>query len=169
MPCKSARVLSFSYNSTVKYSKSDANIYDFADQLLEGLYASRQSEEEQRRPVIFICHSLGGIVFKQAFIRAHEVERYHSLQRLIFGVIFLGTPHRGSDLASWGSMLSSVLKMGTLGTSTNSQLLKDLETNSRDLDRISKSFIARSKGLKIYSFYETEKLDMMKNLVSISL
>ncbi|KAH6950863.1 ankyrin repeat protein [Fusarium avenaceum] len=165
MPCKSARVLSFSYNSTVKYSKSDANIYDFADQLLEGLNASRQSEEEQRRPVIFICHSLGGIVFKQAFIRAHEVERYHSLQRLIFGVIFLGTPHRGSDLASWGSMLSSVLKMGTLGTSTNTQLLKDLETNSRDLDRISKSFIARSKGLKIYSFYETEKLDMMKNLV----
>ncbi|KAK2678869.1 P-loop containing nucleoside triphosphate hydrolase [Fusarium oxysporum f. sp. vasinfectum] len=157
-------VLSFSYNSSVKFSKATCDLYDFADQLLEGLYASRQSEEEKQRPIIFVCHSFGGIVFKQAYVRAHEVERYHELAKSTRGVLFFGTPHRGSGLASWGTMLSSILKTASLGTSTNTQLSRDLEPNSRDLDRISQSFKMKSSGLKIYSFYETEKMDFMNNV-----
>ncbi|EXM16559.1 P-loop containing nucleoside triphosphate hydrolase [Fusarium oxysporum f. sp. vasinfectum] len=158
-------VLSFSYNSSVKFSKATCDLYDFADQLLEGLYASRQSEEEKQRPIIFVCHSFGGIVFKQAYVRAHEVERYHELAKSTRGVLFFGTPHRGSGLASWGTMLSSILKTASLGTSTNTQLSRDLEPNSRDLDRISQSFKMKSSGLKIYSFYETEKMDFMNNVI----
>jgi predicted alpha/beta-fold hydrolase len=60
-----ARVMSFGYNSVVQFSKGTAGIADFAEQLLEGLMARRTSPAEKRRPVIFICHSLGGIVFKQ--------------------------------------------------------------------------------------------------------
>ncbi|SCV27413.1 uncharacterized protein FFB14_01537 [Fusarium fujikuroi] len=158
-------VSSFSYNSSLKFSKSTCDLYDFADQLLEGLYASRQSKEEKQRPIIFICHSFGGIVFKQAYIRAHEVERYHHLANSIRGVLFFGTPHRGSGLASWGTILSSILKTASLGTSTNTQLSRDLERQSRDLDRISQSFNLKSSGLKIYSFYETEKMDFMNNVI----
>ncbi|KAJ4319205.1 hypothetical protein N0V84_006487 [Fusarium piperis] len=165
MPITSARVLSFSYNSSVKFSKSTSDLYDFADQLLEGLYASRQSAEEAQRPIIFVCHSLGGIVFKQAFVRAHELARYDDVRRCTRGVLFLGTPHRGSDLASWGTMLSAMLKAASFGTSTDTQLPKDLEPDSRDLERISQSFKARSAGLRIYSFYETEKMDFMKTVV----
>ena len=160
------RVLSFSYNSSVKFSKSVCDLYDFADQLLEGLFAARQSDEEKQRPIIFICHSFGGIVFEQAYIRAHEVERYKNLAKLIRSVLFFGTPHRGSSLASWGTMLSSILKTASFGTSTNTQLPKDLETTSRDLDRITQCFKNKSSDLAIYSFYETEKMDFMKNVVS---
>jgi hypothetical protein len=60
-----ARILSFGYNSGVQFSKSVSGISEFAEQLLEGLLARRQSEEERRRPVIIVCHSLGGLVFKQ--------------------------------------------------------------------------------------------------------
>lgn len=59
-----ARVMSYSYDSAV-FAKSQASIGDFADLLLEGLMAERSSLAEKERPLLFICHSLGGIVFKK--------------------------------------------------------------------------------------------------------
>lgn len=60
-----ARIMSYGYNSAVQFSKSTAGIGEFADQLLEDILSYRNSEAEKGRPVIFICHSLGGIVFKK--------------------------------------------------------------------------------------------------------
>lgn len=59
------RIMSFSYNSSVQFSKSTSDVFIFADQLLEHLLAKREQPRESRRPIIFICHSLGGIVVKQ--------------------------------------------------------------------------------------------------------
>jgi protein SERAC1 len=61
-----ARIMSYGYNSALQFSKSVADIFTFADQLLEALISRRVTEIEQKRPIMFICHSLGGIVFKQA-------------------------------------------------------------------------------------------------------
>lgn len=94
--------------------------------------------------------------------RAHELERYRiSLLNQVIGVTFFGTPHRGSDLGQWARMLSGILNTCLLGTSTNFQLTKDLERKSKTLEVISKSFIERGKDMKIYSFYETEKMEHM--------
>lgn len=60
-----ARIFTFGYNSASYFSRSDANIQDFASELLADVKASRASDAEKRRPLIFICHSLGGLVFKQ--------------------------------------------------------------------------------------------------------
>jgi hypothetical protein len=73
-----ARVKSFSYDFSVQLSKAVSDVSDFADQLLAGLGSRRLSEAEQERPVVFICHSLGGIVFKQA---CSPAQHNHSLQR----------------------------------------------------------------------------------------
>jgi hypothetical protein len=62
---KNARVMSFWYNSKVQFSKSKSGILEFADQLLGSLIASREGYVEEQRPIIFLCHSLGGLVFKQ--------------------------------------------------------------------------------------------------------
>jgi hypothetical protein len=77
-----ARIMSFGYNSIVAFSKSGATINTFAEQLLENLIACRETEEEQSRRIIFICHSLGGIVFKQVsplYMCDYEIE-YDRLQ-----------------------------------------------------------------------------------------
>ena len=60
-----ARITTFEYNSAVQFSKSTSDIYTFGDQLLESLLVVRKSDAEKSRPIIFICHSLGGIVLKQ--------------------------------------------------------------------------------------------------------
>lgn len=58
-----ARIMAFSYNSSVQFSKSTSDVLVFAHQLLEHLIGKR-GEGEQCRPIVFICHSLGGIVVK---------------------------------------------------------------------------------------------------------
>ncbi|VUC20827.1 unnamed protein product [Clonostachys rosea] len=60
-----ARVMSFGYESHVR-SKSVAEIEDTARQLLNGLKSKRETENACSRPLIFIAHSLGGLVVKKA-------------------------------------------------------------------------------------------------------
>jgi hypothetical protein len=59
-----ARIMSFGYDSVLQFSKSVAHIGTFAEQLLEDL-VSRRMGLAARRPIIFVCHSLGGIVVKK--------------------------------------------------------------------------------------------------------
>jgi hypothetical protein len=63
-----ARIMSYSYNSIVEFSKAVSGIKIFAEQLLEDLISWRLTVYERERPIIFICHSLGGLVFKQVYI-----------------------------------------------------------------------------------------------------
>lgn len=163
----SARVMSFWYNSQLQFSKSTADILTFSQQLLESLIAERESHEETYRPIIFICHSLGGLVFKQAVIRARENERYRmALSYRIHGVMFFGTPHRGSRLATWASITANALRAASFSTSTNARLAKDLEPTSRLLQHITTSFVESwGARLRIASFYETRKMDFLNCLV----
>jgi len=149
-----SRVMTFSYNSAVQFSKSNADFFVFADQLLECLLTERSSPAEASRPLIFICHSLGGLVFKRALTRSYENERYTTIYESVAGVMFFGTPHRGASLASWGNLLGKLVKTAFLGTSTNTQLTEDLKPGSRILDHTSKAFPERAGDLKIFSFYE---------------
>lgn len=61
-----ARILTFGYNSKTYFSRSKSNVQDFASELLGAISTRRQGAIERKRPLIFICHSLGGLVFKQA-------------------------------------------------------------------------------------------------------
>lgn len=59
-----ARIMSFGYDSVLLFSKSTSDVGTFAEQLLESL-VSRRMNVPETRPIIFICHSLGGIVVKK--------------------------------------------------------------------------------------------------------
>jgi hypothetical protein len=83
-----------------------------------------------KRPIVFICHSLGGLVIKQMLRKTQDenIEAWHQLAKQIKAVVFLGTPHRGAKLAD------SLFRLGKyLGASpserdlqTHNKLLKDL-------------------------------------------
>ena len=46
-------------------SKSVTDIDDVAQELLNRLHGDRRSLAERKRPIIFIAHSLGGVVVKK--------------------------------------------------------------------------------------------------------
>lgn len=79
-----AHVLNFGYNADITFGNTTADIRDHARDLLSSLVDKREEDEvsskylrvmarlevdgvkqEIRRPIIFIAHSLGGIVAKQ--------------------------------------------------------------------------------------------------------
>jgi len=72
------------------------------------------------RPIIFVTHSLGGIITKEMLFQAQQVafSRFSKVLNQCKGVIFLGTPHIGSRVAQfakkigWGATLVSQLRYG---------------------------------------------------------
>jgi hypothetical protein len=102
----------------------------------------------------------------QAMIIAHERSSdYGNLLGNVKGIVFMGTPHRGSSVASWVNIFSRVLNAAQLGSATNSALLNVLEMRSETLLNISQQFVERGAMFQIRTFYETEKLDFMNCLV----
>ena len=57
--------MAFGYNADAAFGNTIADIIDHAKDLLSSLIDRREEEGENLRPIIFIAHSLGGIVVKQ--------------------------------------------------------------------------------------------------------
>jgi pimeloyl-ACP methyl ester carboxylesterase len=64
------------------------------------------------RPVVFITHSMGGILVKQILRHATSfgVERWESIASRTCGIAFLATPHAGADLAGFAELARLVLR-----------------------------------------------------------
>ncbi|KAL2842265.1 hypothetical protein BJX68DRAFT_270712 [Aspergillus pseudodeflectus] len=77
-----------------------------------------------------------------------------SLFAATYGVIFLGTPHRGSFMASWGNIAANVMK--AVLRSSNTAVLNQLNVGSEMLDMIAQEFsiMMRNDEVKAYSFWE---------------
>lgn len=154
----SARIMTFGYESAWAFSNSVAGIEHKARDLLNRLSAKR-NDDTYRRPIVFICHSLGGIVVKKALILAHQKSSdFHDILTNTKAIAFLAVPHKGSGAAWWGNFAANVLKGASVGLSTNSALLADLRKDSSALTDIQKQSIERIQDLKMYTFYETLKL-----------
>lgn len=64
----SARVMSYGYNSATAFSKAVTDIDDEAAMLLDRLDGERVTPAQKQTPIIFIAHSLGGIVVKNVSV-----------------------------------------------------------------------------------------------------
>lgn len=94
-------------------SASSDMIYQHAQTLIQNLAMDRKVEGTMDHPIIFVCHSLGGILVKRALELSNDSTSAHAdANRNVFvstyGILFLGTPHTGSDAAKWGLMLEKV-------------------------------------------------------------
>ena len=157
-----ARIMTFGYNSAIAFSSSEAMLEDKSMELINRLSMKRSSVGNgSTRPIVFVCHSLGGILVKKALILAHERSsdiHYRTILDNTKAIAFLGVPHRGADAAWWATFAANSLKGATLGMTTHTDLVKDLQKASPTLATTSKQFVDRGKSLKIYTFYETRKL-----------
>ncbi|KAJ0123518.1 hypothetical protein J7T55_011983 [Diaporthe amygdali] len=147
-----ARIMAFGYSTTVSpFNKSTAIVSDVAKQLISHLINKRRSRDQKQRPIVFVAHSLGGIVVKE-FLHVASNTGHEDLASCVCGILFLGTPHKGSHLASFMGVISDVVK-SLIGGSADA-IIEDLSSNSRhllELDQLLRFKLAR---IDIYSFYE---------------
>ncbi|KAI9855814.1 MAG: hypothetical protein M1813_009623 [Trichoglossum hirsutum] len=150
--CPSARILTWGYDSKVtKLFSGPANQNSFlghAQNLLLDLDYDRR--HHSTRPLIFVAHSLGGIIVKEVLRRSRGSEFDPALQNIYnstIAVIFLGTPHRGSQIAPWGIIAKHIV--AAVGFDTNARILRDLDMVSSALEFSKEEF---SKILKLGTF-----------------
>lgn len=109
---------------------------------------------------MFVCHSLGGIITKEALRLSRLADfqpNLQSLYRHTHGVIFLGTPHRGSTWAPWGALAGNLAKLAF--QSPNVSLLKSLQVDSMALQMIADAFSSMIRGdIKVFSFREEKPM-----------
>lgn len=66
------RVFSFKYNTRITGSTSMTGIRDYAWDLVFRLLNNREDDEEAyRRPLVFVGHSLGGVIIKRVSAQLH--------------------------------------------------------------------------------------------------
>ncbi|RJE25724.1 hypothetical protein PHISCL_01912 [Aspergillus sclerotialis] len=105
-------------------------LIDHATNLLNDLTTDRAVHNASSRALIFVAHSLGGLICKKAILLSRNNPEAHL--RNIFdctkGIIFMGTPHKGTWMADW-----TKIPVGALGLvkSTNMTLRKILETDDQ--------------------------------------
>ena len=159
--------MTYGYDSAWVFSRSQESVNDFGLDLLSRLRFERKSPFETERPILFICHSLGGIIFKQALITAFSQSDQHGdLLKSIRGVIFMGTPHRGSRTAGPAKLLSKIINVTSFGTAIRSDLLGVLKVSSKTLEDVSLHSVPLLEKLRIVSFYENKPLGFSRVCIS---
>ncbi|KAL2833318.1 tetratricopeptide repeat domain-containing protein [Aspergillus cavernicola] len=118
-----ARILSYEYSSPFVGTKpSWESILMLGYDLLQHLRDTRSQSDLDltiNKPILIVCHSLGGIVVKQALCVANkQFPRYGSIVNAIVGVIFLSSPHR------YGDKITSLMRFRDILEATTGRSLK---------------------------------------------
>jgi hypothetical protein len=170
-----ANVLVYGYNADVYggiwerpvKNPSDNFIHHHAQTLVTTLTLYRKSEGTERNPIIWVAHSLGGILTKRALLYSNDLRDPHqedlrSIFVSTYGIIFLGTPHNGSNAAAWGGAVQRLADaiIPKKLFDTESVLLKSLKRDSETLLQISNQFLEIYQNFKIHMAHENQKTDV---------
>lgn len=104
-------------------------------------------------PVILVGHSLGGLVIKTALQHgmSRDVERHKKVAHCVKGIVFVGTPHFGSKLATFAAWSHF--------TRANPQV-SDLRMDDAHLEVLNQYFLKLREdlGFKTRIFVETQRV-----------
>ncbi|KAK1448331.1 hypothetical protein CCUS01_11739 [Colletotrichum cuscutae] len=157
-----ARILLYQYESAwVGDLKVKTFLRDIAKSMLEGLRANR--EKIRDRPIVFIGHSMGGLVIAKAITLAAETYReiFPRLFECIAGCAFFGTPFGGAQVAAIASMLGSIGEQ--LGYTKSSALVDMMKPGDENLNELRGDLLRlaakMSPHVQLFCFYENHPTD----------
>lgn len=113
-----------------------------------------------------------GLIVKQALIEARKQTSFHDLYKNTYATIFFGTPHRGSNIASWGRLLSGIAQATQIDTNDGILIDLDPESGSSKLEELRLDFddilrdSQRARKLRVFSFQEEQGMTGVRILGS---
>lgn len=165
-----ARILSFGYDADIVGwwgPASNNRIGNHAENLLGKLIRFRKKTDSDDRSMIFVMHSLGGLVVQNALDLSRSSPEAHlrKFESRAVGLVFMGTPHFGSDKAQWAKLCATMLN---LVKKTNKSIVQVLGPDSEMLASIQKKFheilrlrYAKGQPIEITCFYEELSLPVL--------
>lgn len=122
-------------------------------------------QNQEDRPIIFVSHSLGGLVAAQALVHGDQRSENSAAERIarnLRGMLFMGTPFKGSPAAKLAEIARRILEL--FKVDTQPQTLKLLGVDSERLDELTRAFASvlgkrrssnePSNRLQAFFFYE---------------
>ncbi|EKN5109535.1 ABC-three component system protein [Yersinia enterocolitica] len=116
------------------------------DELSELLVTEIDVNLSEYKNIIFVAHSMGGLVAKSCILKMIKYGRNDNIK----GFISLAVPHAGSELASYSSMISS------------SAQIKDLKVFSDETDSLNREWLASNQTPSSKFIYGTNDLIVNK-------
>jgi hypothetical protein len=163
-----ARILTYGYDTNLGHAfgrpLNQATVYDIAQDFLVAIEAERRANST--RPILFIAHSLGGIVVKEMLRQAGGFQLRHPHLYSVFnstiGVVFFGTPHGGAELRGFRQHLGEKI-LRTLGVTTNEQIVNTLAPSSERLKQLRDEFgpMAAERNWMVHSFQEGRGINLL--------
>ena len=158
-----ARILSFGYRADASsfFAGNGSEVVDgIAETLVQNLESHRALDGGQERPIIFVCHGLGGVVVKKALIYSSTrtsayVEHLYSIYVSTFAILLFGVPHNNLSKSKWLE-LESILQPSQTSLDVRASARVDsgaFETGA--LRVVEGAFASLMKQFRIYYFWES--------------
>jgi hypothetical protein len=160
---RDSRIISFGYDADIAgwlNQRSINHVANHAEDMLGGLVRLRERTGTEERKILFVTHSLGGLVTETAISlsRHSAFDHIRQIETHTVGVIFMGTPHLGSDAAKWATFAARSVNAVK---HTNISIVEVLKPDSEMLENIQKNFqsilrqrIDEQRPIEITCFYE---------------
>ena len=173
-----SRILSFGYDADVMNicawgPASSSRLFNHAESLVGKLVRERERSDTVSRKIIFVAHSLGGLVTEQALFHSKNSAEKHlnQIERCTTGIVFLGVPHCGSDLEAWATVGR---RMVSILTQTNKDIVNVLNPDSELLHMVENNFhtILRQRKndpIELTCFFEELAVKGIGEVVNIHL
>ncbi|KAF8242573.1 hypothetical protein K440DRAFT_481581, partial [Wilcoxina mikolae CBS 423.85] len=157
---KNIRIMTYGYDSRLAGAKTNSRLIDYRRNFLQQLENARSSAEN--RPIIFVGHSLGGILILQVSVCVESFRNsdHKSILCSTHGVFFFGTPYQGlrtdelEEMVEDDEQRSDFIKQLKEGS-------EFLENQKEDLLRVWERF-----KRKVVSFYENVETPSVRKLKS---
>ncbi|XP_033119502.1 protein SERAC1-like [Anneissia japonica] len=155
--CPHLRILTVAYEtqvsewtSTCPYGQEKRSLAARSQELLKKLEEAGIGQ----RPVIWVTHSMGGLLVKQMLITAWQSKSQRTVASETAGVVFYSTPHQGSAIAAYSQQASYLLYP--------SVEVAELRQNSPSLRQLHGQFRAfvQTFGLPVLSFGEMQPTEV---------
>lgn len=121
---------------------------------------TRHPQKNYNIPIIFIAHSLGGLVIKQALVIAKNDNTYINLRKATYGLVFFAVPHQGGHGAGLGTIAKNIVL--SLNGDAKNDIVESLKSNSLFQENQAAIFKHQLEDYQIVSIYENKPTKLTK-------